>query len=263
MKLDIVNATCGYNGTEIVRNITFSVRTGDMVCLLGPNGAGKTTLFKSILGFLPLIQGEILLDGQNMTSLPPRVLAKSVSYVPQAHTPPFAYKVLDVVLMGRTAHIGMLSSPSSKDKELAARMLDDLRISHLAGKDYTQISGGERQLVLIARALAQEPKLLIMDEPTANLDFGNQVRVLEEVQRLSRKGLGILMTSHSPDHAFLCSTKVALMISNQGFLFGEAADVVTEQNLKAAYGVEVRLTEVKDSLGRTIQTCVPLLNQSI
>jgi iron complex transport system ATP-binding protein len=262
MRLDIVNASCGYNHTKVVQDISFFVQTGDAVCLLGPNGIGKTTLFKCILGFLPLMDGEILLDGQNISGLNSSHLARTVSYVPQAHATPFAFRVLDVVLMGRTAHVGLFSSPTARDYEVAEQTLDSLNISHLRDKRYTEISGGERQLVLIARALAQQPRLLIMDEPTANLDFGNQVRVLEEIQKLSQKGLGILITSHSPDHAFLIATKTALLLRDRSLLFGEAGDILTAENLRAAYDVDIRVAYVEDANGRRIQTCVPMLHHT-
>lgn len=260
MILEIKNAVCGYGSKSVIKNISTTVKSGEILCILGPNGVGKTTLFKTILGFLKLQGGEILLDGKNTKSWSKKQLARMISYVPQTHTPPFPFKVLDVVLMGRTAHIGMFSTPSKYDKEIAEAAINDLNISYLKDKIYTEISGGERQMVLIARALAQQSKILVMDEPTSNLDFGNQIRVLEQINNLAKKGLGVIMTSHFPDHAFLCSTKVALMQKNNKFTVGNMNDIITEENLKSAYGVNVKIISTENSYGEKIKSCVPLLN---
>ena len=260
MKLEIINASCGYGKSTIVKDISMNVESGEILCLLGPNGVGKTTFFKTILGFLKLQAGQILLDGQDINKWSKKKLAEAIGYVPQAHTPPFPFSVIDVIIMGRTAHIGMFESPSKKDKEIAEEAMNTLNISYLKDKIYTEISGGERQMVLIARALTQQPKILVMDEPTSNLDFGNQVKVLEEINKLSQKGLGIIMTSHFPDHAFLCCTKVALMQKNNVFTIGTVDEVVTEGNLKMAYGVDVKITSAINNKGEKVKSCVPMIN---
>ena len=170
-----------------------------------------------------------------------------VGYVPQAHTPPFPFTVLDVVAMGRTAHLGPFASPGKEDIAIAEDSLARLGISALTERVYTEISGGERQMVLIARALTQQPQLLIMDEPTSNLDYGNQVRVLEQVCRLAQDGLGVVMTSHFPDQAFLCSATVALLRRTGGIVVGTAAEVITE--------------EIPTGDGTAVAACVPLLSK--
>ncbi len=260
MRLEVKDAVCGYGTKKVVENISLSVQSGEILCLLGPNGVGKTTFFKSILGFLKLLGGEILLNDEDIQRIPKKRLAKAVGYVPQAHTPPFPFTVLDVVMMGRTAHLGMFASPSGEDRKVAEQALKLLGISFLKDRIYTEISGGERQMVLIARALTQQPEILIMDEPTSNLDFGNQIRVLEQINKLSKKGLGVIMTSHFPNHVFLCSTKVALMQRNNVFTVGSVDEVVTEKNLKSAYGIDVRITSTKDEKGNSIKACIPLIN---
>lgn len=259
MKLEIKNAICGYGTRVVVNDISMRVSSGEILCLLGPNGVGKTTFFKTILGFLKLRGGQILLDGQNIHNLSRKQLAKTIGYVPQAHTPPFPFKVFDVVLMGRTAHLSMFSSPTNEDIRIAEEAIDTLKISYLKDKIYTEISGGERQMVLIARALAQQPKILIMDEPTSNLDFGNQIRVLEQISKLSQKGLAVIMTSHVPNHAFLCSTKVAFMQKNNVFTVGSVDEVVTEDMLKEAYGVNVKIITTINSNGDKIKVCIPMV----
>ncbi|MDI6604371.1 MAG: ABC transporter ATP-binding protein [Thermoanaerobacteraceae bacterium] len=260
MKLEIKNVSCGYGTKIVLKDFSIKVSSGEILCLLGPNGVGKTTLFKTILRFLKLHSGEIQLNGEDIKYWSRKKLAKTIGYVPQAHTPPFPFSVLDVVVMGRTAHLGVFSSPSKEDLTIAEKALETLGVSFLKDRIYTEISGGERQMVLIARALTQQPDILVMDEPTANLDFGNQVRVLEQIKKLAKKGMGVIMTTHFPDHAFLCSTKVALMQRNNVFTLGYADDVITEENLRIAYGVNVKITCLKGVDGEIIKACVPLLS---
>ncbi|PKM78253.1 MAG: iron ABC transporter ATP-binding protein [Firmicutes bacterium HGW-Firmicutes-15] len=259
MILEIKDASFGYSKRTVLRNISFEVGTSEFLCLLGPNGVGKTTLFKSILGFIALKDGEINLDGQNIKKWSRSCLAKVIGYVPQAHTTPFPYTVMDVVLMGRIAHLGSFSSPSRDDVKIAEESLERLGISFLKYMTYTEISGGERQMVIIARALTQRPQILILDEPTSNLDYGNQVRVLLQIKKLSEEGIGVVMTSHFPNHAFLCSSKVALLNKN-GFEIGTADDIITETNMRETYGINVRITRLADNHGVDIKSCVPLAN---
>jgi iron complex transport system ATP-binding protein len=259
MELIIRNASCGYGTKNVIKDISVSIRSGEILCVLGPNGVGKTTLFKTILGFLKLQSGEILLDNENIRIWSKKRLAKAISYVPQAHTPPFPFSVFDVVLMGRAVHLDMFASPSKKDKEIAEQAIDTLKISYLKDSIYTEISGGERQMVLIARSLAQQAKIMVMDEPTSNLDFGNQIRVLQQINNLASKGFGIIMTSHFPEHAFLCSSKVALMQRNNNFIVGSVDEVVTEEHLKTAYGINVKIISLENGNGKIFKSVVPLL----
>ncbi|MDR3599811.1 MAG: ABC transporter ATP-binding protein [Desulfosporosinus sp.] len=259
MILEIKDASFGYAKRTVLRNISFKVASGEFFCLLGPNGVGKTTLFKSILGFIDVKGGEITLDGENIRKWSKPRLAKAIGYVPQAHTPPFPYTVLDVILMGRMAHLGLFSSPSRDDIKIAEESLETLSISFLKNMIYTEISGGERQMVLIARAITQKPQLLILDEPTSNLDYGNQVRVLLEIKKLSDEGIGVVMTSHFPNHAFLCSSKVALLNKN-GFEVGTTDELITEANMRDTYGINVKIAKLADDRGVNIRSCVPLAN---
>ncbi|MDX9873235.1 MAG: ABC transporter ATP-binding protein [Clostridia bacterium] len=260
MKLDLKNVSCGYGKRQIINNVCLSIHSGEILCLLGPNGVGKTTLFKSILGFLPLLEGEVLLNERPTRLWTQKALAKAIGYVPQAHDPPFPYKVFDVVLMGRTAHIGAFSAPSKEDRHIAEEALEIIGISYLKDKIYTEISGGERQMVLIARALTQTPEFLVLDEPTSNLDFGNQMCVLEQINKLAVKGLGVVMTSHFPNHAFLCATKAALIHRNSLITVGPVDEVVSEENLRSAYGVEVKITSAFNSKGECVKACIPMLS---
>ncbi len=253
MRLEIERAGCGYGGKPVVEDVSLSLDSGDVLCLLGANGSGKTTLFKAILGLLRLRGGRILVDGADTASWPQRRLARTLAYVPQAHTPPFPFAVRDVVLMARTAHLGIFGSPSHRDAAIAEDAMEALGVSHLARARYTEISGGERQLVLIARALAQQSEFLIMDEPTSNLDFGNQVRVLRRIKELAGRKLGLLMTTHFPDHAFLCASRVAVLKAGKLLAMGRPEEVITGGQLEGAYGVSVRVVEVEAGL----RVCVP------
>lgn len=259
MELTLKHVTCGYGTTPILKDISLTLRQGEIVCILGPNGIGKTTVFRSVLGFLKLLEGEVLLDGVPRDRIRARDFAKCVGYVPQSHEPPFPYSVPDVVVMGRAAHLRPFEAPGLEEYRIVDQVLNMLEISYLREKTYTRISGGERQMVLIARALAQNSGLLVMDEPTANLDFGNQIHVLQSIKKLTASGLGVLMTTHNPDHAFLCCDRVILLTKDKQVLEGTVDEIVTEENLRKAYGVEVRITTTVTETGEKIRSCVPLL----
>lgn len=258
--LELKKISCGYDSTRIFRNISFSVMRGQTLCLLGPNGVGKTTLFKTILGLLPPLAGEILLSGENMSAWTVQERARRIAYVPQTHTPPFPFTVRDVVLMGRAAHIGSLGIPGKKDRKIADNALEMLGIEHLAKKIYTKISGGERQLVLLARAIAQQPQLLCMDEPTASLDFGNQVLVMNRIRTLSAAGITVMMTTHAPSHAFYCADQTAIMGRDGVFFVGQTNDTITEERLTKLYGVTAKIVGY-EHIPET-RTCVPLPPQT-
>jgi iron complex transport system ATP-binding protein len=183
-----------------------------------------------------------------------------MAYVPQAHAAFFPFTVRDVVLMGRTSRIGLFATPSAHDKVAADSALETLGIAALADRIYTQISGGERQLTLIARALAQEPRILVMDEPTASLDFGNQVRVLEQVRTLARAGIGIVLSTHDPDHAFLCADRVALLHDGAVVRLGPPETEITPESLHLLYRVDVAVIPVP---GRGVRICVPSLADGV
>ena len=259
MKLEIKNGVCGYRKSVIIDSINIGFEQGEIVGILGPNGVGKTTMFKSILGLLPLIDGKVTLDGVDKDSISSKEFARNVGYVPQSNNPPFPFTVPDVVVMGRVSRLKRFERPGIKDYMIAYEVLDTLKVSYLRNKVFTEISGGERQMVLIARALAQNPKLLVMDEPTANLDLGNQIKVLSTIKKLSKMGLGVLMTTHSPDHAFLCCDRIILLTKTKEVLIGTVDEIVTETNLRKAYDIDVKIIETKEPNGTILKTCVPLI----
>jgi iron complex transport system ATP-binding protein len=253
MNLEVEHVTCGYGAKGVVHDVSFALGPGDILCVLGGNGSGKTTLFKAILGLLPLQAGRISLGGEDTARWSRERVARAMAYVPQAHTPPFAFTVREVVTMGRASHLHWSASPGYRDEALADEAMHTLSIEHLADARYTEVSGGERQLVLIARALAQEAQVLVMDEPASSLDFGNQVRVLTQVKTLAARGLVLLMTTHSPNHAFQCASRVAILKAGRLLAHGRPADTLTEACLTETYAMPLRVID----LGGHRKTCVP------
>ena len=250
--------SCGYGAVPAVRDVSFCVSAGRVLCLLGPNGAGKSTLLKTILGLLPPLGGRLLFGGADMARWPRVRRARAMGYVPQSHAPAFPFTVREVVLMGRTPQLGTFSAVRAADEEIAARALDDVGLTALARRDYTTLSGGERQLVLIARALAQQAQVLVMDEPTASLDFGNRARVLGLVRALAAAGRGVVMTTHDPDQAFLTGGDVGLLRPGGAFELGPAAEVITAASLCEVYGVRAAVMPVADPEGGAgAVACVP------
>lgn len=260
MRLDVIDAAFSYDGdNNVFENISFSVEDGNIMCLLGPNGAGKSTLIKCLNHLLPLNKGVIQIDGKDIRSFSRQELAKKIAYIPQSHVPTFPFPVLNVVLMGRTPHLGFLSVPGKKDVEIAEQVLHSLGIHHLRDKRYTEISGGERQLVLLAAVIAQNTEILILDEPTSHLDFGNQIRLLEIINRLSRQGMMVIMSTHFPDHALLTASTVAIIKAGGIVKQGIPESVITEESIYETYGVEVVIGPVNGE--QNLITCVPRIRK--
>jgi iron complex transport system ATP-binding protein len=241
MRLEIRDATLGYGRKPVLTNVCLTLETGETVCILGRNGAGKTTLFKSVLGLLPLLSGQILLNGKDTGKWQRQHFARMVAYVPQAHSLPFPYKVEDVVLFGRTAHLSRFASPDRKDRRIAGECMERLHIAHLKDRIFTQLSGGEQQLVIVARALAQQPSFLVMDEPTSNLDFGNRIKIIRQINDLRNEALGILMATHSPNHVFMCDARVVVVHRGGIWRQGNANEIVNEDMLREVYDVKAHI----------------------
>lgn len=256
MILELRGLSCGYGRRVVLSDVDLHITAGENLCLLGPNGVGKTTLFRTILGAIDPMAGEILVDGKSLVGKSRRQRARVMAYVPQAHTAPFPFHVMDVVLTGRTAHISLTASPSHHDKEVARAALARMGIADLADRPYTELSGGERQLVLIARALAQEPRVLIMDEPSSHLDFGNQVRLLSLIKSLvTESDLAVLMSSHFPNHAFACASRVGLIKEGRLMALGSPTEVLTETSLEDIYGIPVRILEGDPQTDPALKVC--------
>lgn len=249
--IDIQHAKIGYqekrSETVIFQDFNCQIKKGQLYCILGANGVGKTTLFRTILGFIPPLNGKIFVDETDIRKIRRKELAKKIAYVPQYHMPPFPYKVMDVVLMGRGAHLSEFQTPEKEDEDLACSVMKKLDILSLKDKLYTKLSGGERQLVLIARALVQQTEYLFMDEPAANLDYGNQIRILQILSELAKTGKGICFTTHSPEHAAWCNAKVIAIESREKICTGFAQEVISESLLEAMYKVKVTVKKEMDS----------------
>lgn len=251
--LEAKNISFGYGGRPVLDHVSFSIEKGSLVSLLGPNGCGKTTLLKTLLGLLPVDGGEVLFEDRPICSYDRRDLARRVAYVPQIHKAAFAYRALDVVLMGRLPHKGFWSSYQRRDERLALEALDKLGIRHLSQRPYTAISGGERQMVLIARALCQGAHTFILDEPANGLDYGNQIKLLDQLASLSGEGYTFVMSTHFPDHVLWVASQVVMLRDGNVVAEGPPDAVVTRQNLCHLYQAEVEVWQLLENF----KICVP------
>ena len=261
-RIRLTGAAFRYDQRDIFTNLSLDVYPGEVLCILGPNGCGKTTLLRCLSGALKLNHGTALLDGKDIASFDVVELARKIGFLYQEHTAPFPFSVLEVVRMGRTPYLGLFGNPSARDTALAELALEKVGMLHIKSKPYTQISGGERQLILIARTLAQEPEVILLDEPTSHLDFKNQALSLQMINKLAGQGISMIMTTHNPNHALLFPDMVALMNSGRFTAIGKATEVITEESLKATYGIDVKVFSVPNPSGYgTLKFCSPWFRQ--
>ena len=262
--LDVSNINFGYDQRDVLKDISFKVNRGEIFFLLGPNGCGKTTLLDCVLGLLKPRQGDIQLNGTYINGIKPETIARQVAYVPQSHEKTFPYTVKDIVLMGRAAYIGMFASPSAEDMDIVDEALEQVGILHLRDRHYTQLSGGEGQLVMIARALAQKTSLIVMDEPTAHLDFKHELVIMETIVELVKDtGMSILMATHFPNHAFYfenndIATRVALMNNSKFLAAGSPSDVLIEENIKLIYNINARVVSYTIDTEHEVRQVIPI-----
>ena len=256
MSLAAQALTFGYPGRVVGRGLDLALEAGEAVCVIGPNGAGKTTLFRTLLGLIAPLGGRVTVAGIDIASVPRAQVARSVAYVPQAMASVFDFTLLDVVEMGRTAHLAAFAQPSRHDRERAMHALERLGIASLADRPIHGVSGGERQLALIARALATEAKHLLMDEPTANLDFANQALILDEMARLKASGAAVLFSTHHPDHALRIADRVVMLSGGAVLAAGTTSATLNSENLSALYGRPIDVLEVVSPDGTRRRTCV-------
>jgi len=247
----------GFRDHVVGRGLDCALQAGEVVCLLGPNGGGKSTLMRTLLGLQARLAGEITLEGRDLGAWETAERARCLAYVPQAADSHFDFSLRELVEMGRTAHRGVYAGPGAKDREIAAAALDRLGIARLADRLLHAVSGGERQLALIARALATEARYLVMDEPTANLDYGNQARVLDEVARLKGAGIGVLVSTHHPEHAFRIADRVLLLAAGKLVADGPTQATLTSAALSALYGRPIEVATLTLADGTVRRVCVP------
>lgn len=250
--IDAKNISFSYKDKEVLKNIDFELYKGDVLSLVGQNGCGKTTLLKILLGIYKC-DANIKIASKNINEYKNKDLAKLISYVPQTHQIPFDYTVFDIVLMGRLPYVSLFSNYSQKDKNIAIESLEKVGILHLKDNIYSQISGGERQLAFIARALTQESKIIFMDEPVTGLDYGNQLKLLKFIKELSREGYTFVKTTHYPDHALYASNKVMMLKDGVVLDVGSIDDKLTSQNIKTLYDVDVEIIKRENGY----KFCIP------
>lgn len=258
MMLRVENGSFSYQkGVPIFENINFSVDSGEILAILGPNGAGKTTMLRCITGMLKWKSGKSVLDGENIATMSAKRLWSKMAYVPQAKSVSSSYTALEMVLLGRSSHMNAFSAPKKADIEKAEEVMELLGINFLAEKKCSAMSGGELQMVLIARALAAEPEVLILDEPESNLDFKNQLVVLNAMSALASKGMTCVFNTHYPAHALQRAHKALILSKGGEYVFGDTAVVVNEENIQKAFGVHAVIGEI-ETKENVLKDVVPL-----
>jgi len=253
MSVKVSDLSFAYGERQVLRGVSFEAPSGALVSLLGKNGAGKSTLFRCMLGLLRGFGGSVTIDGEDIRALSAGQLSRRIAYIPQLNYPAFSYSVLDMVLMG-TSGSRMFSMPGKQEERIALEALARLGMEEFAHRDYFRLSGGERQLVLIARALAQQSRILVLDEPTSALDYGNQMLVMSRLSVLARSGYTVIQSTHNPEQAYLFSDMLLAMKDGQIIVSGQPQDVLDAALIKAIYGVEASVISLA---GDAVRVCVP------
>ena len=261
MQIEVSGLVFSYGGADVLKDVSFCADGGERIAVLGPNGVGKSTLFRCLLGFLEPQSGSVTVSGRDVRSYSRRALAAELAYIPQSYSPAFDHTVLDSVLMGLSAQLGTLEQPGPAQTRAAMQILTELGIDGLAGRGSMHISGGERQLMLLARALIQNARTLVMDEPTASLDYGNSFRVMQRIETLSRSGYTVIFSTHEPNQAFRYATKVLALKDGRVLSFGRPEDVLTPALLQTLYGVPVAVTQVQAG-SRMVCVCTPYVEDN-
>lgn len=243
MNLEVRHLSFSYGARQVLSDVSFGLQRGEFLSVLGPNGVGKSTLFRCILGRLTGYTGSITSDGEDLRRMPRRELARRVAYIPQIHAPTFGYTVLDTVLMGTARQVSLFAQPGKAQTARAIEALRRVGADHLTERDFTRLSGGEQQLVLLARAIAQQADILVMDEPTSALDYGNQLRILQLVRELASEGYAVLLSTHNPQHALTFATRILALSEGQVVAQGAPDDVLTPKLIAKLYGVDVTFAD--------------------
>ncbi len=254
MSVKVNGLSFSYGRHPVLHNISFHVDSGRMLSVLGPNGVGKSTLFKNILGLYPAPEKTVFVNGKDVSSMSIRERAAEMAYIPQSHSPSFNYSVYDMVLMGTAAQVKLQSAPGTAQRHKTEDMMKRLGVWTLRTRGFLQISGGEQQLVCIARALVQGARVLIMDEPTANLDYGNQVLVQSRLSELAGEGYTVIQSTHNPEQAFLYADDVLALMDGNVEAFGSPQEVISTELMKKLYRVDVRMESLYQD---RIRVCIP------
>lgn len=244
MIIEVEKLCFGYSSYKVLKDISFNIGRGKLISIIGPNGVGKSTLFRCILGLIDEYSGSIRIEGNDIKKLSVKSRAHLMAYIPQTYYPSFNYSVIDMVLMGTAHQLSAYSKPGKKEEDQARKSLAQLNISGLAQRGFCKLSGGEQQLTLIARALAQQAGIILMDEPTSSLDFGNQLRVLQQIKSLTKEGYTVLLSMHNPQHALTYSDYVLALYEGSIIADGTPQEVINEDLLRRLYNVEVKMAKV-------------------
>ena len=254
MSIEVQKLSFSYGDRQVLQDISFRVEQGEFLSILGPNGVGKSTLFRCVLGLLSGYTGTVLVGGADARTLSVREMAKRIAYIPQSSRPVFNFSVEDIVLMGASSSLSPFQSPGKQALERCRWAMEKVGISRLSERCFHRLSGGEQQLVLIARALVQNAPILMLDEPTANLDFGNQLLVLEQARALAREGYTVIQTTHHPEQSYMFSDRILAIQNGRVLTQGATAEVLTEQTMAALYGVNVNVVSLYHDRARI---CIP------
>ena len=254
MRLRVDDLHFSYGNHEVFKGISFHVEDTGFVSLLGPNGAGKSTLFRCMLGLLTPASGSVHICGRDIRNMPASELSHRVAYIPQSHSPVFNFSVFDMVLMGTTSQLSPFATPGREQKEIAEAAMERVGIAHLRDRGCGNISGGEPQLALIARAIAQQAKILVMDEPSASLDYGNKLRVMEMVKNLTSDGYTVIQSTHDPDQAYLYSDQILALYDGKILADGTPRDTISSDLISKLYSVDVQVCSMHED---GVRVCVP------
>lgn len=254
MSVEVRNLSYSYGELPVLRNVGFMAGSGEFLSVLGPNGVGKSTLFRCVLGLLRDYTGEITVEGRDTRWLSVHELSKRIAYIPQSSGSAFNYSVYDIVLMGTTSGLSAFGTPGKAEAERVEWAMEKTGITHLRQRCFHRISGGERQLVMIARALVQKANVLMLDEPTASLDFGNRIRVLSQARALAEEGYTVIQTTHDPENAYLFSDRILALKDGRVLTEGAPRDVLDRTLMSTLYGVDVAVSSL---YGDRVRVCTP------
>ena len=254
MKIEVKNLSFSYGPRPVLHDINMEVDTGEFLSILGPNGVGKSTLFRCILGLLQDYEGSVLIDGIDARRLSEKELSKKIAYIPQHTVPSFNFSVEDIVLMGTTAGSNLLRKPRKEEYLKAESAMDKMGIIDMRERCFHHLSGGERQLAVIARALAQDARILMLDEPTAALDFGNQLKVLRQIKSLADEGYTVIQTTHNPEHAFMFSDKIIAIKDGRRLAYGTPEEIIIDETVSTLYGTQISVASFAED---SVRVCIP------